>query len=208
MSFRRTPQSLILAMLLYFWSAGTLAAAQFQVTIGSLGKTVATTVTVPVVVTAETPVGAAQWELLYDPARLRWVGGVEGTLATGTLIDANVIEPGRAKIAFAGGDGVKGTGEIYRVEFEWLGRQVEPTVIRFASVRAWDQSGGLELTTSSAAGDAVPVIGVVAAPPAAAGEKAVPPSTAPDRSRYLYIAALVLLLIAAMATLLRRSSKR
>lgn len=207
MSFRRTPQSLILAMLLCFWSAGTLAAAQFQVTIGSMGKTVATTVTVPVVVTAETPVGAAQWELLYDPARLRWVGGVEGTLATGTLIDANVIEPGRAKIAFAGGDGVKGTGEIYRVEFEWLGRQVEPTVIRFASVRAWDQSGGLELTTSAAAGNVAPAIGV-AAPPAAADEKAVPPSTAPDRSRYLYIAALVLLLIATMATLLRKSSKR
>lgn len=207
MSFRRTPQCLILVLLLCLCSAGTLAAAQFQVTTGSPGKAAGTTLAVPIVVTADAPIGAAQWELLYDPTRLRWVGGGEGALAMGTLIDANVVEPGRAKIAFAGGDGVKGTGEIYRVEFEWIGKQLEPTGIRFANVRAWDQSGGLELTTSAAAGNVAPAIGV-AAPPAAADEKAVPPSTAPDRSRYLYIAALVLLLIAAMATLLRRSSKR
>lgn len=184
-------------MFLCLWSSGTLAAAQFQVMIGSLDKAVGTRVTVPIVVTAEAPVGAAQWDLLYDPARLRWVGGGEGALAIGILIDANVISPGRTKIAFAGGDGVKGTGEIYLAEFEWIGKQPESTGIRFANVRAWDQSGGLELTTSGAAGDLAPVIGVAA-----------PPSASPGSSRYIYIAALVLLLFAAMVTLLRRSSKR
>lgn len=207
MNNERTQQSLAIAMLLCFWSAGTIEAAQFQLAIGSMGKTAGTTVTVPIVVTAEVPVGAAQWELLYDPARLRWIGGVEGSSATGSLIDSNIIEPGRAKIAFAGGDGIQGTGEIYLAEFEWIGKQLEPTGMRFENIRAWDQSGGLELTASSLAGNAIPAISM-AATPGASDQQAVPSSTSPDNSRYLYIAALALLLFAAMVTLLRRSSKR
>jgi hypothetical protein len=197
----------VLWMLLCLWTAAPLDAAQFQLAVGSTGKTAGVAVTVPIVVTTEAAVGAAQWELLYDPATLRWAGGSEGSLAVGTLIDANVIEPGRAKIAFAGGDGIKGTGDIYRAEFEWIGKPLEPTGIRFANVRAWEQSGGLELTTSAAAGNASPP-SAAGVPPDSHVEKDVPAVNSPDKSRYLYIAALVLLLGAALATLLRKSSKR
>jgi len=206
MYVRQTLFGLIFPMLLCLWTAGPLHAAQFQVTIGSTGKTAGPTVTVPIVVTAEVTVGAAQWELLYDPARLRWVGGDAGNLASGTLIDANLLEPGRAKIAFAGGEDVKGTGEIYRADFEWIGNQTEPTGIRFANVRAWDQVAGLELATSAAPGNAVPM---VAAPekPGIPNDTAAPPSAPSDKYRYVYIAAFALLLVAAMAALLRKSSK-
>jgi len=197
---------LIFPMILCFWAATPLHAAQFHLTTGGAGKTAGSTVTVPIVVTAEVTVGAAQWELLYDPELLRWVGGDAGNLATGTLIDANLLEPGRAKIAFAGGEDVKGTGEVYRADFEWIGKQVESTGIRFANVRAWDQAGGLELATSASAGSAVPA-SAVAAMSDIPSETAVPSSTSPDDYRYMYIAALALLLFVAMATLLRKSSK-
>lgn len=83
--------------------AAALQAAQFHVTVGSEGKTAGATITIPIVVTADETAGAAQLELLYDPGRLRWVGGDAGELTTSTLIDANLVEPGRVKIAFAGG---------------------------------------------------------------------------------------------------------
>ncbi|MCE9606044.1 MAG: cohesin domain-containing protein [Planctomycetia bacterium] len=206
MYLRQTRLGSIFPVILCLWTAAPLHAAQFHVTTGGTGATAGSTVTVPIVVTAEVTVGAAQWELLYDPARLRWVGGDAGHLASGTLIDANLLEPGRAKIAFAGGEDVKGTGEIYRADFEWIGNQTEPTGIRFANVRAWDQAGGFELATSAAPGNAVPMI---AAPekPDIANDTAAPPSASPDKYRYVYIAAFALLFVAAMAALLRKSSK-
>jgi hypothetical protein len=207
MYLRQTRLGSIFPVILCLWTTGPLHAAQFHVTIGSTGKTAGPTVTVPILVTAEVTVGAAQWELLYDPASLHWVGGDAGNLATGTLIDANLLEPGRAKIAFAGGEDVKGMGEIYRAEFEWIGNQIEPTGIRFANVRAWDQASGFELATSASPGNAVPALAtpVVPGPP---GQTAVPPSAPRNNYRYVYIAALVLLLVTAMATLLRKKSVR
>lgn len=206
MYLRQTRLGSIVAVILCFWSAAPLLAAQFHVTTEGTGKSAGSTVTVPIVVTAEATVGAAQWELLYDPAELRWVGGDAGSLATGTLIDANLLEPGRAKIAFAGGEGVKGSGEIYLAEFEWIGKQPRPTGIRFANVRAWDQAAGLELATSAVSGNAVPMV-AVSERPGIPSDTVPPPPASPDKYRYVYIAALVLLLVVAMATLLRKSSK-
>ena len=109
-------------------------------------------------------VGAAQLELIYDPARLRWVGGDAGKLTANTLIDANLLDPGRVKIAFAGGEDVQGTGTIYQARFEWTDSQTDATPIRFSGVRAWDQGTGLELATSASSGDAIPVIAIPVAP--------------------------------------------
>lgn len=203
----RTRIGFIILMILSLCSTVPLSAAQVHVTIASNGETSGSTITIPIMVTAEVTVGAAQLELLYDPERLRWVGGDAGKLTTGALIDANLINPGRVKIAFAGGEEVKGTGSIYQATFEWIGKQTEPTSIRFASVRAWDQSGGLELATSVSPGDAFPT---VAEPPTpgASNETAMPPSGSPNNYRYVYIAALALLLVTAMATLLRKKSGR
>lgn len=200
----KTRLGLIFSTLLCLWSAAPLLAAQFHVTTGGTGTTAGSTVTVPIVVTAETTVGAAQWELLYDPERLRWVGGNAGELTVDTLIDANLLEPGRAKIAFAGGETVKGSGEVYRVELEWIGNSIEPTQIRFANVRAWAQADGFELATSASPGDAVPII----AKPEMPRETAAPPSGSPNDYRYVYIVTLALLLVAAMAILLRKKSVR
>ena len=164
----------MLSAAMCLWFVVPLQAAQFHVSVGSEGKTAGSTITIPIVVSAEVTVGAAQLELVYDPARLRWVNGDAGKLTANTLIDANLIEPGHVKIAFAGGEEVTGTGTIYQATFEWTDSQTGPTSLGFAGVRAWDQATGFELTTSASPGEAVPVVGVpdthgpghAAAPPA------------------------------------------
>lgn len=134
MSLIQNRFGLIFPMVMCLCSAATLQAAQFHVTVGSEGKTAGSTITIPIVVSAEATIGAAQLELLYDPERLRWVSGDAGKLTANTLIDANLLDPGRVKIAFAGGEDVTGTGTIYQATFEWTGSQTGPTNLRFASV--------------------------------------------------------------------------
>ena len=184
-----------------------LHAEQFHVTVGSDSKSAGSKITVPIVVTAEAAVGAAQLELLYDPARLQWVSGDPGKLTANTLIDANVLEPGRVKIAFAGGEDVRGTGTIYQAVFEWKGTQAGATRIRFAGVRAWDQASGLELTTSSSPGEAVPAV----AAPVSEGktEQVTSPQAGAGPNYILYgiIAVVVLIVVLAMAAVLRKGGR-
>jgi len=165
MCFNKTRYRLIFPMILCLWFAAPVQAAQFHVTVGSEGKSVGSTITIPIEVTAEVTVGAAQLELLYDPERLRWVGGDAGKLTANTLIDANLLDAGRVKIAFAGGEDVQGKGTIYQARFEWTDSQTDATQIRFAGVRAWDQGTGLELATTASSGDAIPVIAIPVKPP-------------------------------------------
>lgn len=185
-------------------TAAPLQAAQFHVTIGSEGKTVGSTITIPIVVTAEVTVGAAQLELLYDPQRLRWVGGDAGQLTTNTLIDANLLDPGRVRIAFAGGDDVHGSGTIYQATFQWTDSQTGATSLRFAGVRAWDQSTGLELATSASPGDAVPAI----ITPGVSDQTAVPPPAAPNYLLYVALAVVVFSLVAAVITMQRKNARK
>jgi hypothetical protein len=192
-------------MILCLCSAAPLQAAQFHVTVGSEGKSAGSTISIPIVVSAEVTVGAAQLELLYDPERLRWVGGDAGKLTANTLIDANLLDPGRVKIAFAGGDDVTGTGTIYQANFEWTDSQTGATNLRFAAVRAWDQTTGLELATSASPGDAIPAIATPARP---APDQTAAPPTAP--ANYLLIVGLtvvVLFLVAAGLIVLRKKSR-
>lgn len=157
-------------------TAGLRDAAQFQVTLGSPVKTSGSTITVPVEVQTAITAGAAQMELSFDPQKLRWIGGEAGTLTAATLLETNLIAPGRAKLAFAGGDQVTGNGSLFLLTFEWIGTDREPAEIRWDGVRAWDQANGLEMTTSSQPGRIAPP-----APPAAAETPAspLPPATGP-----------------------------
>jgi hypothetical protein len=196
---------LIFPMILCLCSAAPLRAAQFHVTVGSEGKTAGSTISIPIVVSAEVTVGAAQLELLYDPGRLRWVGGDAGKLTANTLIDANLLDPGRARIAFAGGEDVTGTGTIYQANFEWTDSQSGPTNLRFAAVRAWDQATGLELATSASPGDAIPAIATPATP--APDQTAAPPTTPPNYLLIVGLSVAVLFLVAAGLMVLRKKSK-
>lgn len=187
---------------MFLWFVVPLQAAQFHVSVGSEGKTAGSTITIPIVGSAEVTIGAAQLELVYDPARLRWVNGDAGKLTANTLIDANLIEPGRVKIAFAGGEDVTGTGTIYRATFEWADAQAGPTSLGFAGVRAWDQATGFELATSASPGEAVPVV--------ASPETPGPDRTAAPTANYLLYGAIglgVLFVVATVIVMRKKASK-
>ena len=203
MRVRRTLPCPIVLLALGLWAAAPLEGAQFQVAVGSETKTAGTRITIPIVVTAEVTVGAAQLELLYDPNRLRWVSGDAGSLTANTLVDANLVEPGRVRIAFAGGDEVRGTGEIYRATFEWTASDPGGTTLRLAGVRAWDQVTGLELATSASPGEAVPILATAAEP--RAPEIAKSPSSKTSYLPYVVVATVMFFLIAAAAVVLRRA---
>lgn len=194
---------LSLPVVLGLWLCAPIQGAQFHVTLGSESKSSGSRIRIPIVVTAEKTVGAAQLELQYDPSRLRWVGGEAGELTANTLVDANLLEPGRVKIAFAGGEDVHGTGALYLPEFEWMDSQPGTTPIKFAGVRAWDQSTGLELATSAAAGEIAPVMATPALPETI-DQPSAPRPLAP--SRFLIFATLVAatMCLVILALLLRR----
>lgn len=156
-----------------------LHAEQFEVAVGPATASDASRITLPVVATLERPVGAAQMELLHDPARLRWVGSEAGALTGTSLHEANARQPGRVTLAFAGGDEVKGTGALFLVTFEWIGAGAAPTTIELRGVRAWDGQTGLELTTRAVPGEVAPAASPVpvASPAPTRPEEA--PSTGP-----------------------------
>jgi len=192
---------LVFAIFVILGPVASLRAAQFHVTVGSEATTAGSTITIPIVITAETVIGAAQLELLYDPERMRWVGGDAGKLTANTLIEANLLEPGRVKIAFAGGEDVAGTGTIYRAALEWTGDQTAPAAVRFSGVRAWDQITGLELATSAAPGEAVRVIATSEA--TGVSDQPIVSPLSPNVVLYSTIVVLVILLVAAGFMLLR-----
>lgn len=198
MSLDQNRFGLLVPMVMSLLSAASLQAAQFHVTVGSERKTSGSTISIPIMVTAEGTVGAAQLELVYDPQRLHWVGGDAGKLTANTLIDANLVDPGHVKIAFAGGEDVTGTGAIYQASFEWTDSQTGPTTLRFAGVRAWDQATGLELAASASPGDIVPIVATPAAPA---------PPASPNYLLFAALALVVLFVVVAAIMLRKQASK-
>lgn len=163
-------------------------AAQFNVRVGTDTKSTGTSVTIPIVVATESPAGAAQMEVVYDATRLRWVSGTAGPLTANSISDSNLISPGRVKIAFAGGEDVKGTGTIYLATFEWISPG-GPSAIQLTGVRAWDQATGLEMSVSASPGEVSP-----AAEPAAPPAAPTPPTPPLNYTPYVIGFALALIL--------------
>lgn len=179
-------------------------AEQFEVTVGPATASGPSTITLPIVATLERPVGAAQLELLHDPARLRWVGSEAGALTRTTLNEANSREPGRVTLAFAGGDEVEGAGALFLVTFEWIGTGTDKTTIELRGVRAWDGQTGLELTTRAVPGELEPK-----APPVPAAPT--PPPDAPETGTgvlpFVVMAGVGLVVVALLVSRSKRSRR-
>jgi len=202
MCFGQIRSGRIIPSIMCLWFVVPLQAAQVHVSVGGEGKTAGSTITIPIVVSADVTVGAAQLELVYDPARLRWVGGDAGKLTANTLIDANLIEPGHVKIAFAGGEDVTGTGTIYQATFEWADSQSGPASLGFAGVRAWDQATGFELSTSALPGEVAP--GLASPAKSEPDRTALPPTAVVNYGVYAAVALAVLFAVAAVIVMLRK----
>jgi len=75
------------------------------------------TVTVPVMITGASAIGAMDLTVTYDPAVLTFVEAKPGALSTNGMVQANAATPGKVRVAFVDSSGVNGNGEILTLSF-------------------------------------------------------------------------------------------
>lgn len=98
------------------------------------------TIETPVIVQGQGAEGvsAFQAEIVYDPSILNVSDVLPGALFDG-LVDFNVMEPGKAKVALATTQSISGDGEILRIVSEVLSG--EETMITLDKCQAWGEEG-------------------------------------------------------------------
>lgn len=98
-------------------------------------------VLVPITAEGAQKMGALMADVTYDPLILeaREVDELQDAdLAAGAAIEANVVEPGRWRVALARSEAIEGSGSLLRLRFQVIGQGQSPVAME--NVRAWDQS--------------------------------------------------------------------
>jgi len=107
---------------------------------------------VPIRMNSPIGIGAVQFEIVYDPAVVRFKGVENGSLLPTGLVESNVVQPGRARVALVSSEEVKGTGVLLLAEFEVLAGPAGVTAIGLEAVRGWEQASNLPVNAASQAG--------------------------------------------------------
>ncbi|MBL8797514.1 MAG: hypothetical protein JNM56_26680 [Planctomycetia bacterium] len=107
---------------------------------------------VPIQLRSPIGIGAAQFEIVYDPAIVRFKGVEHGALLPTGFVEANVVQPGRARVALVSSEEVKGTGVLLLADFDVLAGPAGDTAIGLEAVRGWDQASNLPVHAASQAG--------------------------------------------------------
>ena len=97
--------------------------------------------------------GAVQFDLIYDPAKVRFKGVENGPLLPAGLVETNVVEPGRARIALVTNEEVKGDGVLLIAELDILEGPGGTTSIGLEAVRGWDQANNLPVNIAAQGGE-------------------------------------------------------
>lgn len=108
--------------------------------------------------------GALEMELTYDLNILELIEVQPGSILSG-LLDYNLLQPGRVKIAMATSQAVSGSGELFVVSFKVLSGGRSP--LRLEKVLAWEQANSQEMTVSLEPGVFATSSGVATALPVA-----------------------------------------
>lgn len=127
--------------------------ARMELSIAAGSAEVSKNAKVPILFNSPVGIGASQFELVYDPAVLRFVGVENGPLLPSALVESNEGQAGRARVAFVSNDEVKGSGELLIAEFEVLKGLAATTTIGLESVRGWDQVNNLPVIVAAQSGD-------------------------------------------------------
>jgi RNA polymerase subunit RPABC4/transcription elongation factor Spt4 len=120
-------------------------AASVTVAIPAVDGSAGTQVRVPVLVREAQGVGALELELTYDPSVLEAQSVEPGPILSG-LVDFNVVQPGRLKIAMATSQAVNGSGELFLVMLKVLSSG--QSRLGLEKVAAWEQANSQEMTVS------------------------------------------------------------
>lgn len=104
-------------------------------------------------------VGAAQFDLVFNPEQMQQPELVAGSLLSNALLESNFVSPGRLRIAFVSSDPISGSGEL--VILRDLNQEISPKGeldVRLENVKAWKSADssevGLELSAPPPTGPA------------------------------------------------------
>jgi hypothetical protein len=97
--------------------ACSASAATMQVAVGSAQGGAGTTVTVPIMVSGASNLGAMDLQVSYDPAQLKLAGAQMGSISSGGVIEANEPQAGVALVSLIDPQGINGSGEVVKITF-------------------------------------------------------------------------------------------
>lgn len=130
-------------MLVFATTPATAQSMRLELTIAHGSAEAGSIAKVPIRFNSAVNIGALQLELVFDPALLRFKGIENGPVLSSALVESNVVQPGRARVALVSNEEVKGSGVLLVAEFEMLAGPPVATTISLESARGWDQINNL-----------------------------------------------------------------
>jgi len=171
----KTPSIVMRSALVVLLAACVVApgarAASVTVAVASARGAPGAEVKVPVSVRGAQGLGALQMELVYDPAVLEARKVEEGALLSGAMVESNVPQPGRMRVALVSGEPVNGDGVLLMARFVACGAAGKECQVQAENARAWEHSTNLDMRVSvepgkftvAAAGLSPVLLGAIAA---------------------------------------------
>jgi hypothetical protein len=144
-------------------AAGVAGADGLRVRLDDVQATVGERAAIPLTLEGAKGLGALQLELVFDPAQLEPIEIAAGPLGADTLLDVNVVAPGRWRIALAGA-ALADDGLLLRAIVRPKGDAGAEARVRVEAARAWAHATNLDVAVTANAC----TVRVVAAAPARA----------------------------------------
>jgi hypothetical protein len=113
--------SIVLLVLAGLALIGTASAAGVIVKINPVQAGAGTSVTIPVLVSGASSLGAMDLTMTYDPTVLKFSKVETGDLSTNGLAEGKELQPGTAKVSFADTNGISSDGTLLKVTFDVIG---------------------------------------------------------------------------------------
>lgn len=108
---------------------------------------------IPVRFNSPVGIGAAQFDLVFDPAVLKFKGVENGSQLPSGLVESNQVQPGRVRVALVSNEEIKGTGVLLLAEFEMTAGPEASTSVNLESARGWDLANNLPVIVGAQAGE-------------------------------------------------------
>jgi hypothetical protein len=111
-------------------------------------------VDIPIRMSGADGLGPLQFDLCYDPELVSPASPAiqAGPASGGAMIESNVVEPGRLRVAMICGQPVSGEGDLLLVSFKAVGPAGQSCDVTLEKVRAWDFENNLAMRVETQPG--------------------------------------------------------
>jgi hypothetical protein len=143
----------VLALFLVF-SASSIGATSIDLSVENGGGSSGSTVEVPVVARAITGLGAFQLDIVFDPGVLQLTSVSPGSVMSDGLLDWNLVEPGRVRVAAAAARPVsEPNGSLVILTFSVIEGPQSTVPVNIEKARAWQLDSSLQIPVNVKAGE-------------------------------------------------------